>query len=67
MGGKGNAPESSSLAKPKWSLSLAIATTRTNFAFGKVIPIVSAKALADSLVCAGKHNHNPYEFCLEKD
>lgn len=47
-------PESSSLAKPEWSLSLAIATTRTNFASGNVISIVSAKALADSLVCAGR-------------
>lgn len=45
-------PESSSLAKPRWFLSFAIATTRTIFAFGKVICNVFVKALADSFVCA---------------
>lgn len=45
-------PERNSLAKPIWSLSLAIATTRTSFACGNAMRIVCTKASADSLVWA---------------
>lgn len=47
---QGSIPERNSLAKPTWSLSLAIATTRANGASGNIIRIVFTKALADSLV-----------------
>lgn len=52
-------PESSSLAKPIWSLSLAMATTRTNLDFGNAISIVVAKAAADSLVWAERDYATP--------
>ena len=53
---QGTIPERNSLANPTWSLSLAIATTRDNGASPNVIFIVFTKALADSLVWAGKHS-----------
>jgi hypothetical protein len=43
-------------------LSLAIATTRANGASGNIIRIVFTKALADSLVCAGKHSKELLDF-----